>query len=124
MGHVEQSELKIFVDNDGDLYRLQTTSIFKNLATKMAKGVYQHHLAAKLFGYLAESGAKKYAREMGGDGSNWHQMFSVADRRFVANEWATEFEQEWANGSYRHLLPKKYQEKFPHKVPSLKKLFE
>ena len=38
-GHAEQSELQLFIENDGQLYRGQTTSIIKNLATKMAKGV-------------------------------------------------------------------------------------
>ena len=32
------NELKLFTENDADLYRQQTTSILKNLATKKASG--------------------------------------------------------------------------------------
>lgn len=106
-GHAEQSELKLFIDNDGDLYRQQTTSIIKNLATKMAKGVYDRAKAEKLWMYLTESGAKKYAKESG-DGGAWHNMFSITDRRQVAKDLNDNFIDEWKSGSYRNLLPKKY----------------
>lgn len=99
-------ELKLFTENDGDLYRQQTTSILNNLATKKASGKYNHDLAVKIFMYLAESGAKKYAKEFG---SVWNLMFPVSTRKMVATEWRDEFEVEYANGSYDHLLPKKYQ---------------
>ena len=107
MGDTEANELKLYIDNDGDLYRQQTTSILRNLATKKARGVYDHALAAKLFGYLVESGAKKYTKEFGG---TWHQVFDVPTRKKVAAELADDFENEWRAGSYRDLLPKKYQE--------------
>jgi hypothetical protein len=101
-------ELKLFTENDGDLYRQQTTSILKNLATKKANGKYDHDLAVKIFMYLAESGAKKYAQEFGGI---WNLMFPMGVRKQVASEWRDEFEVEYKNGSYDHLLPKKYQKK-------------
>jgi hypothetical protein len=101
------TELKLYIDNDGDLYRRQTTSILKNLATKKARGIYKHDLAVKLFGYLVESGAKKYTKEFGG---TWHQMFDVPTRKAVAEELTKDFEAEWKAGQYRSLLPKKYQE--------------
>jgi hypothetical protein len=107
-GHTEQSELKIFIDNDGQLYRQQTTSIIKNLATKMAKGVYDRTKAEKLWMYLTESGAKKYVKDVGGGHGTWHDMFSIADRREVAKELNDNFLDEWKSGSYRNLLPKKY----------------
>ena len=105
------NELKLFTENDGDIYRQQTTSILKNLATKAAKGIYKHDLGAKLFMYLTETGAKKYAREFGGPGAEagWHTMFPIEIRRIVADEWASEFEAEYKNGSYESMLPKKYQ---------------
>ena len=103
------NELKLYTENDGDIYRQQTTPILKNLATKAAKGVYRHDGGAKMFMYLAETGAMKYAREFGGPGAAWHDMFPIAVRRIVADEWATEFEAEYKNGSYDSMLPKKYQ---------------
>ncbi len=107
------TELRLFIDNDGDLYRQQTTSIHKNLVTKMARGIYNHAGAVKLFGYLCESGAKKYAREFAHE-SEWHKIFSVATRKAVAEELATHFEEEARLGNYDNHLPKKYQ-----KVPSV-----
>jgi len=101
-------ELELFIDNDGDLYRQMTTSIHKNLATKLARGEYLHDRAVKAFGYLAEAGAKKYAKEFGG---TWHVMFSVPTRRVVAESMARQFETEADLGNYNHLLPKKYQKR-------------
>jgi hypothetical protein len=52
------TELKLFIDNDGDLYRRMTTSILKNLAAKKARGVYRHDLADRV--EILESGGSKY----------------------------------------------------------------
>ena len=100
------TELKLFIDNDAQLYRAQHVSIQKNLATKKVRSLYKHDLAVKLFGYLVESGAKKYAKEFGG---TWHQLFSVPTRKAVAEELTKGFEGEYALGNYDYLLPKKYQ---------------
>jgi len=105
------NELKTYTENDGDIYRQQTTSILKNLATKKARGVYDSELAVQAFMYLAETGAKKYAREFGGPGAVWHEMFPMAVRREAAMGWRDEFETEYALGNYNHLLPMKYQSK-------------
>lgn len=104
------SELVTFVDNDGELYRGQTTSILKNLITKMAQGKYNRDKAVTLFMYLAENGAKKYAREFGGNERGWHEMFPIDIRRMAATHWRDSFEAEAQLGNYDNLLPKKYQE--------------
>ena len=108
-------ELKMYVDNDGDLYRQQTQPIFKNLITKMARGDYDHDKAVLLFMYLAENGAKKYAQEFGGDSREWHTMFPINIRRAVAITWRDEFERSAKEGEYDHLKPKKYQKAAPAK---------
>lgn len=102
------TELKLYIDNDADLYRRQRTPIDKNLVTKKARGQYKHDLAVKLFGYLVESGAKKYAKEFGTPDQPWHRMFDASTRRLVAEELARDFEAEANLGNYDHLLPKKY----------------
>jgi len=109
--HGLAQELKLFTENDGDIYRQQTQPILKNLATKAARGIYKHEGGAKLFMYLTETGAKKCAKKFGGPGAEktWHEMFPINIRRVVADEWATEFEVEYKNGSYESMLPKKYQ---------------
>jgi hypothetical protein len=108
-------ELVIFVDHDGDLYRKQTQPIFKNLVTKMARGQYDREKAVKLFMCLAESGAKKYAKESGGDESMWYSMFPVPIRRLAASAWRDAFEQEASLGNYDNFLHKKYQK--PNAAP-------
>ena len=120
MGSTEATELKLFIDNDGDLHRRQGTSILKNLATKKVRSQYKHDLAVKLFGYLVESGAKKYAKEFGSPGQPWHKMFDVPTRKRVAEELTRDFEGEFELGNYDNLLPKKYQKEFAkqHLVPS------
>lgn len=102
------TELELYIDNDGDLYRRQRLPILKNLATKRARGQYKHDLAVKLFGYLVEAGAKKYAKDLGAD-QPWHKMFNVGTRKRVAEEMTRDFEAEAALGTYNDLLPKKYQ---------------
>jgi hypothetical protein len=102
------AELELYIENDGDLYRSQTTSILKALTTKKARGEYKHDLAVKAFEYLVEAGAKKYAKEFGSPGHPWHKMFDVATRRAVAKNFAKSFETEYALGNYDYLLPLKY----------------
>jgi hypothetical protein len=104
------TELKLYIVNDGELYRRQTLSILKNLVTKRARGEYKHDLAVKAFGYLTEAGAKKYLQEFGGPGQPWHKMFDAGTRKQAAEALARDFEAEAALGNYDLLLPKKYQE--------------
>jgi hypothetical protein len=61
----EARELALFIENDGDLYRQQTTPIILNLARKIKRGIFSHVKAANLFRYLADNGAKKYSAEFG-----------------------------------------------------------
>ena len=107
-GDAEVGELKVFVDNDGALYRQRTTPIMKNLALKLAKGIYDKTKAEKVWMYLVEDGAKKYAKDSG-NSVPWHEMFSMTDRRAVARRLNDEFLAEWKLGNYNNLLPKKYQ---------------
>lgn len=108
------TELKLYIDNDAALYRQQHVPTLKNLATKKARSQYKHDLAVKLFGYLVESGAKKYAKEFGSPNQPWHKMFDVPTRKLVAEELTRDFEGEFELGNYDYLLPKKYQKEFGH----------
>ncbi len=103
------AELKLYTENDGDIYRRTTTSILRALATRRAAGRYNSEKAIDAFMNLAEVGAKKYAREFGGPGAKWGDMFPKPIRRMAAKEWRDEFEVEYALGNYNHLVPKKYQ---------------
>lgn len=119
MSTTEATELKLFIDNDAALYRQQHVPILKNLATKKARSQYKHDLAVKAFGYLVESGAKKYAKEFGSPNQPWHKMFDIPTRKLVAEDLTKDFEAEFELGNYDDLLPKKYQKEFAkqHLVP-------
>src|SRR4029079_4904337 len=103
------TELMDHTVNEGKLYPLRQ-QIEKSLATKKARGIYKHDLAAKAFAPFVEAGAKDYAKEYGG---NWYQ-FDVPTRRAVANELVNRFEIEYGLGNYEHLLPAKYKKKSAH----------
>jgi hypothetical protein len=102
------NELVLFTENDGDIYRGQTLSILKNLASKKASGKYDRDKAVQAFMYLAETGAKEYIRQHGSPGDVWHVMFPTNIRRAAAVKWRDEFEQEFKLGNYDGLIPKKY----------------
>jgi hypothetical protein len=87
-------ELKLYIDNDGQLYRQQTDPIQKNLCRRYKKGTYDFRKSVKLFEYLAISGAKKYHKEFGSRGQRWFDMFNVATRKRVAKELAKDFKAE------------------------------
>ncbi len=87
-------ELAIYAVNNGDLYRRRTQPIINNLARKIAKGVYQDDLALKLWFWLANDAAQRYAREFGSAGDKWFRMFTVADRREAAAELADYYADE------------------------------
>jgi len=98
MGDIEARELKLYIDNDYELYSGgQRTSIIDNLLRKKNAGKYDHDLAAKLWEYYAESGAKKYAKDFGG---TWHQIFDVPTRKAVARELRDDFESLYSEGEY------------------------
>jgi hypothetical protein len=101
-------ELKLFIDNDSQLYRSQTTSILKNLMTKKGQGKYDPSKAVKLWMYLVDAGAKKYVKDQGSPGQKWNEMFTKADREAVAKELNDDFEAEAKLGNYDDLVPKKY----------------
>lgn len=89
-------ELQLYIENDGQLYRQQTTSIMKNLQKKFEKGQYDSNLARKLWRYLVDNGAKKYVQEHGSRGDKAANMFpgKVRDEVAAAMEadWKSELE--------------------------------
>ena len=115
-GKTEERELEIFIDNDQQLYRQQHLSIIKNLMTKRAQGKYDSKLAAKLYMYLVDNGAKKYVKEFGSKGDNWNKMFDKPTRMNVATALVKSFEAEAESGAYDNFIPKKYQKKEAYEI--------
>ena len=81
-------ELKLYIENDGDLYKQRIIPIVKNIQKKMKSGKYDHKKAPKLWMYLVTDGAKKYAKEFPG------VKFGKPERLAVAQEFADEYKDE------------------------------
>ena len=91
--HTAAHELSLYADNDSHLHRTSHQPIIANLKKKIAKGVYDHSKAVKLWGYHADRAAHKYAKEHG-DGTPWHKMFTPADRKQAAQHFADRAKEE------------------------------
>lgn len=116
----EARELYLFIDSDADLYRQQYEPIIKNLMKKRAKGIYKPELAEKLFMYLVENGAKKYNKEFGTPGTEWHKVFPMSVRKEVAKELREYFDTEAELGNYDNMI--KSSEKIAISIYELEKL--
>jgi hypothetical protein len=83
-------ELKLFIDNDANIYRQRYMPILKNLSKKKKRGNYQKGLASKAFMYLVDTGAKQYVKSYGG---NVRDMFPKRQRQMLAKDYVDQFEQ-------------------------------
>lgn len=95
-----KAELKLFIENDENLYRQQIVPIIKNIQRRLKNGTYDHNLAPKLWGYLAENGAKRYNQELGGGSLAWNRMFPMDVRRELAQELADEYIDRIESGEF------------------------
>lgn len=84
----EARELKLYIDNDGQLYKQRLIPIVKNIQRKMKSGKYDHKKAPKLWKYLVDDGAKKYQKEFPS------VKFSKMVKDAVAQEYADEYYEE------------------------------
>jgi hypothetical protein len=101
-------ELKIFLDNDAQLYKQSTLPFIKNYITKVAQGKFNKKMAVKgIANNLMKFAAQKYAKDYS-SGDDWHSMFSTATREAAAEEWVEEWFDEAELGNYDDMLPKKY----------------
>lgn len=101
-GTVDKSaarELYLYITSDTGLYNQQHKPIIINLQKKLDKGIYDHEKAVKLFKYLADNGAKKYAREYGG--AEHGNIFNVPTRLATARMLADYFKREADLGNYK-----------------------
>ena len=86
-----ETELKLYIENDRDLYRQQIVPIIKNVQKKMKADKYDHIKAPKLWMYLVDNGAKKYVKEFVG---NIKDTFPKDVRQSVAVQFANEYKAE------------------------------
>ena len=94
------NELRLFTDNDEQLYRSQFLSIIKNIIRKMDKGNYKHSLAPKLWQYLVDNGARKYCKTFGGE---VRYTIPKAERVKLAQDYADDYRDEIIEGNFSNL---------------------
>ena len=87
---VEMRELKLYIDNDQDMYRQRYIPLLKNLSRKKKQGKFRKSLASKAFMYLIDDGAKRYVKSYGGDARD---TFPKRQRKDLAKDYVDEFEQ-------------------------------
>lgn len=99
----EFTELLLYLDNDGEIYRTRTIPVIKNLVRKKIKGTYDPSKAPQAWKYVVEDAAKKYAREFASPGE-WNKIFDVQTRREVATYLAGRFDEEYEMGEWDHIV--------------------
>lgn len=115
----ESKELVIFADSDTDFYREKIFPVRKNLSRKYIAGKYDHALSVKLWKYVADDAAKRYAAEYG-ESRNWNRMFSVADRKEAAQDMADDWLAEMDAGNFDGVEVKKsFRQRNPIKQETL-----
>lgn len=115
-------ELTLWIDNTQPIYK-HKRAIEKNLIRKMANGTYDHDLAVKAFIHVVEYGAKDYAREFGGPGARWFEIFPKDIRIMAAEELRDDFEQEveaYPEG-YEEFVPKKYMKDWQSRYSAIRR---
>ena len=78
------NELDAYIMNNEDLYRRRFMPIISNIKRKLAKGIYDHDKAQKLWMYLVDDAAKEYVKEFGSTQDDVVNMFPKETRQQVA----------------------------------------
>ena len=78
------NELDTYIMNNEDLYRRRFMPIISNVKRKLAKNVYDHEKAQKLWMYLVDDAAKEYVKEFGSTQDDVATMFPKETRQQVA----------------------------------------
>jgi hypothetical protein len=108
----EARELKLYLDNDRELYERLMRDYYGNLVKKLAAGRYNRALSPKLFMYFVEVAARSYCRDHCSSEREWSQVFDKATRMEVAEELADDFEADIRESGDMEFItkhiPKKY----------------
>ena len=78
------NELDTYIMNNENLYRRRFMPIISNIKRKLAKNVYDHEKAQKLWMYLVDDAAKEYVKEFGSTQDDVSNMFPKETREQVA----------------------------------------
>jgi hypothetical protein len=94
------NDLEITIESDGELHRQQFMPIINNIKKKIKGGSYNHSLVAKLWLYLVDAGAKKYAKEFASHPSEWSKIFIKKDRIILSEKLADYYYDQIKAGEY------------------------
>ena len=94
------NELDTYIMNNEDLYRRRFMPIISNIKRKLAKNVYDHEKAQKLWMYLVDDAAKKYVEEYGSQTDDVKDMFPKEVRLQVAQDLADREKDNLEQGEY------------------------
>lgn len=95
----ESRELRLYIDNDANLYKQRYIPILKNLSKFKKRNKFNPKLAIKAFMYLVDDGAKNYVKDFGGDS----KTFSKKNKLELAKDYAEEFEQQFNNKEFNFM---------------------
>ncbi len=84
------NELKLYINNNEDLYRKKFMPIIANIKRKIKRGVYNHEMAPKLWMYLVDEAAVQYVDEFGSPDQDVKDMFPKELRMEIAKQLADE----------------------------------
>lgn len=93
-------EIRIYADNNSQLYFSRKLPIIKNLYRKWKKGSYDISKAAKLWQYYIEDAMQRYNKEHGSRGDKWYELLTPGDRKVLAREYAEFMLKEFELGAY------------------------
>ena len=94
------NELKLFINNDEDLYRRQFMPIIQNIKRRITNGTYDHEKAPRLWLYLVDAAARKYVNEFGSPDQDVKDMFPKDLRDAIALDMANEEFEKIKAGEY------------------------
>ena len=94
------NELDTYIMNNEELYRKRFMPIISNIKRKIAKNVYDHEKAQKLWMYLVDDAAKEYVKQFGAQDQDVKDMFPKDTRIQVAQVIADREKENIEQGEY------------------------
>lgn len=82
-------QLEGFIESDGQLYTQMIVPVIKNLERKVKKGIYDYDKSLIMWEHVADEGAKRYVKELGGP------AYNVATRKEVAKKLSEYYEENY-----------------------------
>jgi hypothetical protein len=91
-------ELKLYIENDYDIYKTMLVPTYKTLELAKSNKVFKENIAVKIFLSVVRYGAASYHLKIGKN-----RKFNLSDQMQVATDLLSDWEYEYKSGS-RHLV--------------------